>query len=323
MLRVVLPLSLAFTGVLVALYVWSDDPRFAVGRVFDSPDQRFTWVGFATWVTVTCGASLTLVTNVADLCRYTPMRRDMRTGLAASAVLSIAVTTFVGGYAAAATGETNPFVAVTELTSRDALLALLLAAIVVQTIAANITNVYTAGLSLVNAAPVLGRFRATVLVAAAAVGLSAFPDLVTEAQDWIVHLGNVAAPLAGVVVADYLVLKRMRIDVADAVRSRRPVPLCERRQRRRDRRRHGRRRRLLRASPRVAQGGLGRGRRGAGVPHPEPRAGGARVDPRHRGAVRHRRAVRGGVTTLTATSRGCIQNILCHGVTTPPGRCSS
>jgi cytosine/uracil/thiamine/allantoin permease len=182
--------------------------------VFDSPDQRFTWVGFATWVTVTCGASLTLVTNVADLCRYTLTRRDMRVGLAASAVLSVAVTTFVGGYAAAATGETNPFVAVTELTGQDALLVLLLAAIVVQTIAANITNVYTAGMSLVNAAPVLGRFRATVLVAAAAVGLSAFPDLVTEAQDWIVHLGNVAAPLAGVVVADYIVVKRMRIDVA-------------------------------------------------------------------------------------------------------------
>jgi len=213
-LRVVLPLSLAFTGVLVALYVLSDDPRFAVGRVFDSPEQRFTWVGFATWTTVLCGASLTLVTNVADLCRYTPTRRDMRIGLAASALLAAAVTTFVGGYAAAATGETNPFVAVTELTRQDALLVLLLAAIVVQTIAANITNVYTAGLSLVNAVPPLGRLRATVIVAAAAVGLSAFPDFVTEAEDWIVHLGNVAAPLAGVVVADYLVLKRTRIDVA-------------------------------------------------------------------------------------------------------------
>lgn len=212
-LRVVLPLSLAFTAVLVVLYVSSDDPRFAVGRVFDSPDQRLTWVGFATWMTVMCGASLTLVTNVADLCRYTPTRRDMRVGLAASALLAAAVTTFVGGYAAAVTSETNPFVAVTELTSQEALLVLLLAAIVVQTIAANITNVYTAGMSLVNAVPALGRFRATVLVAAAAVGLSALPDVVTEAEDWIVHLGNVAAPLAGVVVADYLVVKRTQIDV--------------------------------------------------------------------------------------------------------------
>ena len=56
-LRVVLPLSLALTGVLLALYLASDDPRFAVHRVFRSPDQHFTWAGFATYVTVMCGAS--------------------------------------------------------------------------------------------------------------------------------------------------------------------------------------------------------------------------------------------------------------------------
>jgi NCS1 family nucleobase:cation symporter-1 len=211
-LRVVLPVSLAFTGVLLALYFASDDPRYAVGRVFESPDQHLTWAGFATYVTVMCGGSLTLVTNVADLCRYTRTRRDMRIGLFASAVLATAVTTFVGGYAAAATGELNPFIAVADLTSIDALLVLLLVAIVVQGIAANITNVYTAGLSLVNAVPPLGRLRATLLVAAPAIGLSAFPDFIEEAQTWIGHLGNVAAPLTGVILADYLIVKRARLD---------------------------------------------------------------------------------------------------------------
>jgi NCS1 nucleoside transporter family len=212
-LRVVLPLSLVFTVVLVALYLTSDDPRFAVGRVFESPDQHLTWTGFATYVTVMCGASLTLVTNVADLCRYTRTRRDMRVGLFASSVLAVAVTTFVGGYAAAATGELNPFIAVAELTTVEPLLVLLLVAIVVQGIAANITNVYTAGLSLVNTAPPLGRLGATILAAAAAVGLSAFPDVIEEAERWVAHLGNVAAPLTGVVLADYLLVKRCRIDV--------------------------------------------------------------------------------------------------------------
>jgi nucleobase:cation symporter-1, NCS1 family len=212
-LRVVLPLSLAFTAVLVGLYVGSDDPSFAVGRVFDSPDQQLTWAGFATYVTVLCGSSLTLVTNVADLCRYTPTRRDVRVGLIASSVLAVAVTTFVGGYAAAATGELNPFIAVAELTDVDALLVLLLAAIVVQGIAANITNVYTAGMSLVNAVPRLGRLVATVLVAAAAITLSAFPDVIEEAERWVGYLGNVAAPLTGVVLADYVLVKRQRIDV--------------------------------------------------------------------------------------------------------------
>jgi purine-cytosine permease-like protein len=106
-LRVVLPLSLAFTAVLVGLYLHSDDPRFAAGRVLHSPDQHLTWTGFATFVTVACGSSLTLVANIADFCRYTPSRRDMRIGLGASAVLAIAVTTFVGAWAAAATGDTS------------------------------------------------------------------------------------------------------------------------------------------------------------------------------------------------------------------------
>jgi NCS1 family nucleobase:cation symporter-1 len=214
LLRGVLPVSLAFSGVLVALYLSTDNPKYAVSRVFDSPDQQLTWTGFATYVTVMCGASLTFVTNVADFCRYTPTRRDMRIGLVASALASAAVTTFVGGYAAAATGETNPFVAVADLTSSDVLLVALLVAIVVQGLAANITNVYTAGLSLVNSAPRLGRVWATVLAAIAAVALSAFPDFVNHAQQWITHLGNLAAPLTGVILADYLFVKRGRIDVA-------------------------------------------------------------------------------------------------------------
>lgn len=213
LLRVVLPASLAFTAILVVLYLTTDDPRFAVDRVFSSPEQKFTWVGVATFVTVTAGASLTFVTNIADVCRYTPTRRDMRVGLFASALTSVALTTFVGGYAAAATGATNPFVAVADLTSSRILLVLLLLAIIVQGIAANITNVYTSGLSLVNSVPRLGRLRATVVAAAGAVALSGFPDFVEHAQRWITHLGNLAAPLAGVIVADYLVVARTQIDV--------------------------------------------------------------------------------------------------------------
>ena len=219
-LRVALPLSLGLTAVLLWLFLASDDPRFAVRRVFRSPDQHFTWVGFATYVTVMCGASLTLVTNVADVCRYTKSRRDMRIGLVGSALTSAAITTFVGGYAAAATGERNPFVAVAGLTHANAVLVIVLLAIVVQTLAVNITNVYTAGLSLVNTVPRLGRFRSSVLVAAGAVALSGFPVFVDHAQSWIVHLGNVAAPLTGVILADYLIVRRTEIDVAALFESR-------------------------------------------------------------------------------------------------------
>jgi NCS1 family nucleobase:cation symporter-1 len=214
LLRVVLPLSLVFVGVLVALYVTTGDARFEVGSVFHSPDRHLTWVGFAGAVTLMAGSTLTIVTSIADFCRYTPTHRDVRVGLMTSAVAAVVVDTFVGGYAAAATGETNPFVAVADLTGSRALLALLLVAIVVQGVSVNIGNVYTAGLSLVNSLPALGRLRATLVVAAAAVGLSAAPDVIDGAQRWIVHLGNVAAPLAGVMLVDYVFVKRRRIEVS-------------------------------------------------------------------------------------------------------------
>jgi purine-cytosine permease-like protein len=213
LLRVVLPFSVLSVGVIVGLYLATDDPRYDLDHVVRDSGQQATWVGFATFLSVMCGSSLTLVTNVADLCRYTHTRRDMQVGLFTSAVLSAAVTTFVGGYAAAASGNTNPFVAVSALTSNELLLGVLLAAIVVQSLAANLTNVYTAGLSLVNTAPSLGRLHATILAAIAAITLSAFPSFIEEAERWVTHLGNLAAPLAGVVLADYLVRQRGRIDV--------------------------------------------------------------------------------------------------------------
>ncbi|MBM3679307.1 MAG: hypothetical protein FJW96_15755, partial [Actinobacteria bacterium] len=109
--RVVLPLSLGAAGLLIALYLATDDPRYGVSRVFESPEQRFTWTGFATYVTIIAVASLTFVTNMADFCRYTPTRTDMRIGLVASSLTAVALTTFIGAYVAVAAGESNPFVA--------------------------------------------------------------------------------------------------------------------------------------------------------------------------------------------------------------------
>jgi purine-cytosine permease-like protein len=213
LLRIVLPLSIASAGVLLGLWLASDDPDYAVGRIIESPEQELTWVGFATVVTVMCGSSLTLVTNISDMCRYTRSRRDMRIGLIASTLAATTLTTFIGGVFAVGGGETNPFVAASALTSSDVVLVLLLAAIVVQTFAANLTNVYTGGLSLVSSVPRLGRIWATVLVGAAAVVLSGFPSLIEEAQSWITHLGNLAAPITGVVLADFVVVRGGRLDV--------------------------------------------------------------------------------------------------------------
>jgi NCS1 nucleoside transporter family len=213
LLRFVLPLSLIASALIVGLFLATDRPSYALGRVLDGPEQELTWLGFASFVTVLCGSSLTFVTNIADFCRYTPTRRDMYVGLVPSALAAVVLTTFIGGYAASASGEANPFVAAASLTSSVPVLILLFVAIAVQTLTANLTNVYTAGMSLVNSLPSLGRLRATLVAAALAIVLSAFPSFIEQAQSWITHLGNVAAPITGVVLADYLVLQRRGLDL--------------------------------------------------------------------------------------------------------------
>ena len=112
-------------------------------------------------------------------------------------------------------GETNPFVAASELTSSEIVLVVLLVAVVVQTFAANLTNVYTAG--LLARCPACRRSVASGRRCSSSgsppLRLSAFPSLIEEAQSWITHLGNLAAPITGVVLADYLVVRRGRLDV--------------------------------------------------------------------------------------------------------------
>lgn len=213
LLRFVLPLSLVASALLIGLFLSADRPSYALDRVLEGPEQELTWLGVASFVTVLCGSSLTFVTNIADFCRYTPTRRAMHVGLVSSALAAVVVTTFIGGYAAAASGEANPYVAAASLTSSEPVLLLLFVAIAVQTLTANLTNVYTAGMSLVNSVPALGRLRATVLAAGIAIALSAFPSFIEQAQSWVTHLGNVAAPITGVVLADYLVLQRGGLDL--------------------------------------------------------------------------------------------------------------
>lgn len=212
--KVILPLAIAFLVVIIVLFVRSDDPRFAVGHVFDSPGHHLTWVHFSAYVTLVIGSQLTFLPSIADFSRYTRSRRDSDIGLYTSALLSAVIVTFVGGFGAVAVGAVkNPFEVGAGLTGSKAVLAFLLVAVIVQSTGVNIINAYNVGMSLANAVPRLGRIIATAIGAVVAVALSSQPDLLTSAADWITNLGNVSAPLAGAVMVDYLVVKRQRIDV--------------------------------------------------------------------------------------------------------------
>jgi purine-cytosine permease-like protein len=77
----------------------------------------------------------------------------------------------------------------------------------------NVLNLYTGGLSLSNMFERLGRFWTTAIISALGIALSATPSVVTGYTTYVGMLGNVFAPIGGVLIADYLFVKKMKIDL--------------------------------------------------------------------------------------------------------------
>jgi nucleobase:cation symporter-1, NCS1 family len=77
----------------------------------------------------------------------------------------------------------------------------------------NVLNLYSAGLSLSNMFERLGRFWTTLIASVLGVALCGEPDVLNFFR-YISMFGNVFSPVAGVLVFDYLFVRRMQIDVA-------------------------------------------------------------------------------------------------------------
>jgi len=64
----------------------------------------------------------------------------------------------------------------------------------------------------------IGRFWTTLIASVAGVALSAMPDMLNNYLNYVSMLGNFFSPIAGVLVFDYLLLKRTRLDVPSLFR---------------------------------------------------------------------------------------------------------
>ena len=116
----------------------------------------------------------------------------------------------LGAYAAAATlGKTaNVFEVASGLTTSHFVLLLFLVVIALDNWTINVLNLYTGGLSLSNMFERLGRFWTTLIISALGIVLSAIPDVASGYTTYVGILGNVFSPIAGVLIADYLLVKR-------------------------------------------------------------------------------------------------------------------
>jgi NCS1 family nucleobase:cation symporter-1 len=169
----------------------------------------------AVWLNSLTGAWLTMITDAADFCRYTRSRVDMWWGTMLAGVLATAFSVSLGAYGAAASlgREPNPFSLAASVHPQWITLLVLLIVIALDEITINVMNLYTGGLSLSNLFEGPGRFWNTLFVGIVSTVLSAFPVLLDRLIPLTTALGNLFAPLAGVLLFHYLFIARMRINV--------------------------------------------------------------------------------------------------------------
>lgn len=215
--RVAFPIKIFVLVYLLYLLMTHDAQSYAPGEVFAfSGTAGWKWAVFSVWVGSVASAWLSMITDAADFCRYSSTRVDMWVGTMAAAVIGTIFSAFFGAYTAAATlGEVaNPFQVVTDIAGGSTLtLFLILLLVVLDNWTINVLNLYTGGLSMSNMFTRLGRFWTTLIVSVLGVGISVFPGLVNGYTGFMSAFGSLFAPIAGVLIVDYVFVKRGRIDV--------------------------------------------------------------------------------------------------------------
>jgi NCS1 nucleoside transporter family len=215
--RAALPFKILVLGYILILLTTHNDPNFAPSAVLAYAGlPTSNWVLFVTWGNAVAAGSITMVTDAADFCRYTRSRFDMWWGTLAGKFLGAAFACILGAYGAAATlGKVaNVFDVASGLTSGWIAYLAFLLVIGLDNWTINVLNLYTGGLSLSNILERMGRFWTTLIISVLGVALSAVPDVVNSYTSYAGLLGNVFSPITGVLIADYLVMKRSRIDLA-------------------------------------------------------------------------------------------------------------
>src|SRR5580658_1580617 len=214
--RTALPFKIVILSYIIVLMATSGLPNFSVSEVLAYPGKpEADWLLFVTWMNVVAAGSLTMVTDSADFCRYTRSRRDMWWGTLLGQVGGGFFAGLLGAYGAAATlGKTaNVFEVVSGLSTGWFALLMFLIVIALDNWTINVLNLYTGGLSLSNMFERLGRFWTTAIISLLGIALSATPSVVTGYTTYVGMLGNVFSPIAGVLIADYVFVKRMKIDL--------------------------------------------------------------------------------------------------------------
>jgi NCS1 family nucleobase:cation symporter-1 len=180
------------------------------------------------WITAMVGYWATLSLNIPDFTRFARSQADQAIGQAVGLLTTMPLFAFIGIAVTSATvllyGEAiwNPVVLVTRLAaeSHSPLLGVgAMLAILVATLTTNVAaNVVAPAISFANLSPRRVSFRTGGLIAGV-LGIVILPwKLLDMYQGWLISYSGLLGAVGGVIVCDYLVLRRGRLELAELYR---------------------------------------------------------------------------------------------------------
>ena len=228
LLNIKAPLLIAL-GLVLLWWAWKNaggfGPILSRPSAFDpgqAKEGQF-WAFFFPALTGMIGFWATLSLNIPDFSRYAVSQRDQIVGQALGLPLTMALYSFIGVAVTSATtiiyGETiwDPVDVLTRFTN-PVLLVVAMIALCIATLATNIAaNVVSPANDFANLAPQKISFRLGGLITGV-IGIVMMPwKLVADPSGyiftWLIGYSALLGPISGIMIADYFVLRRTRLDV--------------------------------------------------------------------------------------------------------------
>jgi nucleobase:cation symporter-1, NCS1 family len=209
-----------------ALMIWAYNAAHGFGPMFapsSRPAPANIWPVFGAGLTAMVGFWATLSLNIPDFSRYARSQRDQVVGQTLGLPLTMAFYSFIGIAVTSATivvfGEAiwDP-VAVIAKFGNKGLSALALVTLAVATLSTNIAaNVVSPANDFSNLAPRHISFKTGGLITAV-IGVLMMPwKLMADPSgyifNWLIGYSALLGPIAGIMIADYFVYRRRRLDV--------------------------------------------------------------------------------------------------------------
>ncbi|MBO1324803.1 cytosine permease [Acetobacter sp. TBRC 12305] len=174
-----------------------------------------SWLLIATWVDVYASVWMTLAPDAADFTRHMKSRRGLYLTMTLSIIAGSLLASAFGalGPALSAGKDANVLSVVMDGGAGFRTNCLVILLVVFDNWTINALNVYTSGLSLCNLLPRISRLFATIIVAVLGLTLSMLGNALSDLVQFHAWIGTIFAPVTGVLIADYLVVRRQALDV--------------------------------------------------------------------------------------------------------------